>query len=205
VCRPRFTAHGVCLLLRNSSTYFDAMPCAPHRTRPTVVGHLGAERAGAGVANVGPRNEASGNPQRSTSIPGCFVSFPCPSFPCPSVRISRFQMITLPKHGVPPSLSRPSCGRAAQHNPVALEKSRMTPLPPYPPTAAHGFSPSTRLAVRQRALGGENRESGGVGVNPPRSPPAANGPAAGNSRNISEPVPLSPPQLRRRWVARFVA
>ena len=89
-------------------------------------GHLGAGRAGAGVANVEPRNEGPGNPQRPTSVPARVVSFPCPSFPCPSVRIGRLPIITaLPKHGVPPSLCLPDCVQAAQHHPVALEKSRM--------------------------------------------------------------------------------
>ncbi len=62
-------------------------------------------------------------------VPAPVVSFPCPSFPCPSVRIGRLQIITaLPKHGVPPSLCRPGCVSAAQHHPVALEKSRMSPF-----------------------------------------------------------------------------
>ena len=93
-------------------------------------GHLGAGGAGAGVANVEPRNEGPGNPQRPRSGPARVVSFPCPSFPCPSVRIGRLQIITaLPKHGVPPSLCLPGCVQAAQHHPVALEKSRMSPGP----------------------------------------------------------------------------
>ena len=73
-------------------------------------GHLGAERGGRGVANVGPRNEAPGNPHRPARGPAPVVSFPCPSFPCPSVRIGRLPIITaLPKHGVPPSLCLPGC------------------------------------------------------------------------------------------------
>ena len=92
------------------------------------LGHLGAG-AGGGIANVEPRNEGPGNPQRPTRGPARVVSFPCPPFPCLSVRIGRLPIITAwPKHGVPPSLCLPGCVQAAQHHPVALKKSRMSGL-----------------------------------------------------------------------------
>jgi hypothetical protein len=97
------------------------------RNNPTGKPWAFGSGAGAGVANVEPRNEGPGNPQRPTSGPARVVSFPCPSFPCPFVRIGRLPIITAwPKHGVPPSWCLPGCVQAAQHHPVAVEKSRST-------------------------------------------------------------------------------